>query len=101
MTTAVIDNPSASRFEITVDDELVGYLEYYEDGGEYAIPHTRIFPQFRHRGLGATLVVNSLEAIRDRDGRVLPYCSFVPKVMRSHPELADLVPEAQRTTFGV
>ena len=99
MTTAVTDNPSESRFEITVDDELVGYLEYQDDDGEYAIPHTRIFPQFRHRGLGATLVVSSLEAIRDRHAQVLPYCSFVPKVMREHPELADLVPESERATF--
>jgi uncharacterized protein len=101
MTTAVIDNPASSRFEITVDDELVGYLEYVEDDGEYAIPHTRIFPPFRHRGLGATLVVSSLEAIRDRQGRVLPYCSFVPKVMRSRPEFVDLVPESERASFGV
>ena len=101
MSTAVTDNPAESRFEISVDDELVGYLEYQEDDGEYAIPHTRIFPQFRHRGLGATLVLNSLEAIRDRRGRVLPYCSFVPKIMRDHPELADLVPESERASFGV
>lgn len=101
MTTAVQDNPTASRFEISVDDELVGYLEYQEDDGEYAIPHTRIFPQFRHRGLGATLVLNSLETIRERRGTVLPYCSFVPKIMRDHPELAELVPESERASFGV
>jgi len=101
MTTAVQDNPTASRFEISVDDELVGYLEYQEDDGEYAIPHTRIFPQFRHRGLGATLVLNSLETIRERRGTVLPYCSFVPKIMREHPELAELVPESERASFGV
>ena len=54
---------------MSVDDELVGYLEYQEDDGEYAIPHTRIFPKFRHRALGETLVLNSLEAIRDRRRR--------------------------------
>jgi predicted GNAT family acetyltransferase len=101
MTTAVTDNPAESRFEISVDDELVGYLEYQVEDGAYAIPHTRIFPQFRHQGLGATLVVNSLETIRDRSARVLPYCSFVPKVMREHPELAELVPESERASFGV
>jgi uncharacterized protein len=101
MSTTVTDNPADSRFEITVDDELVGYLEYRVEDGDYAIPHTRIFPKFRHRGLGATLVVDSLEQIRDRRGRVLPYCSFVPKVMRDHPELADLVPESERASFGV
>jgi predicted GNAT family acetyltransferase len=101
MTTVVADNPSASRFEMTIDDELVGYLDYREERGAYAIPHTRIFPQFRHRGLGSELVVGFLEAVRERRGTVLPYCPFVPKVIREHPEFVDLVPEDERQTFGV
>lgn len=101
MATVVTDNPSASRFEITVDDELVGFLDYREHEGEYAIPHTRVFPQFEGHGHGSHLVVKALEAIRDRDGTVLPYCPFVPKVIRDHPELAELVPESERATFGV
>jgi hypothetical protein len=101
MTTAVQDNPQASRFEISVDDELVGYLDYRENDGEYAIPHTRVYSQHQGNGYGARLVVTALETIRDRHGTVLPYCSFVPKVMRDHPELAELVPEAERASFGV
>jgi predicted GNAT family acetyltransferase len=101
MQTAVKDNPTASRFELTVDDELVGYLDYREDDGEYAIPHTRVFSQYEGRGYGATLVIGALETIRERRGTVLPYCSFVPKVMREHPELADLVPASERASFGV
>jgi uncharacterized protein len=101
MSITVTDNPSASRFEITVDDELAGYLDYREHQGEYAIPHARIFPQFRHQGFGSDLVVSSLETIRERHGKVLPYCPFVPKVIRDHPELAELVPEAERESFGV
>jgi predicted GNAT family acetyltransferase len=101
MTTAVQDNPAASRFEISVDDELVGYLNYRENDGEYAIPHTRVFPQYEGHGFGAKLVVRALETIRERHGTVLPYCSFVPKVMRDHPELAELVPESERASFGL
>ncbi len=101
MTTDVTDNPSASRFEITVDDELVGHLDYREHEGEYVVPHARVFPQFEGHGHGATLVVRALETIRDRQGTVLPYCSFVAKVIREHPELAELVPESQRAAFGV
>lgn len=101
MATVVADNPSASRFEITVDDELAGYLDYRERDGEYTIPHTRVFPQFEGHGHGSTLVVKALEAIRDRRGTVLPYCWFVPTVIRQHPELAELVPEPERAAFGV
>ena len=40
MTTEVTDNPSASRFEMTIDGELVGYLEYHEQDGTYELrPH--------------------------------------------------------------
>lgn len=101
MATAVTDNPSASRFEITVNEDLVGYLDYREHRGEYALPHTRVFPQFEGRGHGSTLVVRALETIRERRGTVLPYCPFVPKVIREHPELAELVPESERTSFGL
>ena len=101
MTTAVTDNPSASRFEMTVDDELVGYLDYREHEGEYAIPHTRVFSEFEGHGYGSKLVVHALEAIRDRRGTVLPYCNFVPKLIREHPELTELVPEDERSTFGL
>ena len=101
MATVVMDRPSASRFEITVDGELVGYLNYSEHDGEYTIPHTRVFPEHEGHGHGSTLVVEALEAIRDRRGTVLPYCSFVPKVMREHPDLAELVPASERAAFGV
>ena len=101
MSTAVQDNPAASRFEITVDGELAGYLDYREHQGEYALPHTRVLPQYEGHGVGTELVVNALEAIRHRRGTVLPYCPFIPKVIREHPELTDLVPESERASFGV
>jgi predicted GNAT family acetyltransferase len=100
-TSTVQDNPSASRFEITIDGELAGYLDYREYRGEYAIPHTRVFPQFEGHGVGTELVVRSLQEIRERHGTVLPYCPFVPAVMRKHPELSDLVPESERATFDL
>lgn len=101
MSFEVRDNPTSSRFEITVDDTLAGYVDYREHEGEYALPHTRVLPQFEGQGIGSRLVLGALEQIRDRDGSVLPYCPFVPKVMRDHPELIALVPESERATFGL
>lgn len=95
------DVPEASRFEIRIDDDLAGWVDYREHDGEYALPHTRVLPQFGGRGVGSALVVGSLRAIGERGGRVLPYCPFVPKVMRDHPELIDLVPADRRAEFGL
>lgn len=101
MTTTVADNPASSRFEITVDGELAGFLDYRKDGDEYAIPHTRIYTHFEGHGLGSELVSRALSEIAARGGTVLPYCPFVPKVIRDNPELVELVPKDQRETFGL
>jgi len=101
MTTTVADNPASSRFELTVDGELAGFVDYRRDGDEYAIPHTRIYTQYEGRGLGSELVSEALNEIAARGGTVLPYCPFVPKVIRDHPEFLDLVPKEQRGTFGL
>jgi predicted GNAT family acetyltransferase len=101
MTTTVQDNPAASRFEVTVDGDLAGFLDYRKHGDEYALPHTRIFTQYEGNGLGTTLVCGSLAEIAARGGTALPYCPFVPKVILDHPEFLALVPEDQRATFGL
>lgn len=101
MTTTVQDAPERSRFEIEVDGELAGFLDYRRDGDEYALPHTRIYPQFEGRGLGHDLVRGTLEEIAKRGGTVLPYCPFVPKVILDNPEFAELVREEERAGFGL
>lgn len=101
MTTTVQDAPERSRFEIEVDGELAGFVDYRKDGNEYALPHTRIYPQFEGNGLGHELVRGALVQIAERGGTVLPYCPFVPRVIRDNPELTDLVREEERAVFGL
>jgi len=101
MTKTVQDNEAQSRFEITVDEELAGFLDYRQHGDEYALPHTRIFTQFEGHGLGSELVSSALAEIASRGGTVLPYCPFIPKVIRDNPEYVALVPEDQREMFGL
>jgi predicted GNAT family acetyltransferase len=101
MTTTVQDNAADSRFEITVDGRLAGYVDYRKDGDEYALPHTRVYPEFGGRGIGGQLIKGALTEIASRGGTVLPFCPFVPKVIRDNPEFLDLVPEDRRDTFDL
>ena len=101
MTTTVHDNGPESRFEITIDGRLAGFVDYRRDGDEYALPHTRVYPEFGGRGVGSQLIVGTLQEIAARGGTVLPYCPFVPKVILDNPEFLDLVPAGQRATFGL
>ncbi len=46
-------NVPRSRYEITVDDRVVGFAEYRRRGNAVVFPHTEIEPSMRDRGLGA------------------------------------------------
>jgi predicted GNAT family acetyltransferase len=91
MTTIVHDNAERSRFEITVDDELVGVADYRVDGDVVVLPHTEIVPARRDQGLGATLVQGALDEIRTRGQTVVPACWYVAQFIDENPDYKDLL----------
>ncbi len=101
MDATVVDVPERGRFEIRVDDKVVGLASYHVDKGTMTLPHTEVDPSMGGRGLGTTLVAAVLDAARERGLHVLPYCSFVRRYIQQHPELVDLVAEADRQHFGL
>ena len=46
METTVADNPTAHRFEITVDGTVAGFAAYQRDGSTVSFTHTEIDPSF-------------------------------------------------------
>ena len=101
MNATVVDVPERGRFEIRVDDKVVGLASYHVDNGTMTLPHTEVDPSMGGRGLGTTLVAAVLAAARERNLHVLPYCSFVRRYIQQHPELVDLVAERDREHFGL
>jgi uncharacterized protein len=101
MDTTVEDVPERGRFEIRVGDRVVGLASYHVDDGVMTLPHTEVDPGMGGRGLGTALVAGVLDAARGRGLHVLPYCSFVRRYIQQHPELLDLVAEADRPAFGL
>ena len=101
MDTKVVDVPERGRFEIRVDDRVVGLASYHVENGTMTLPHTEVDPSMGGRGLGTMLVGAVLDAARERGLHVLPYCSFVRHYIQQHPEDVDLVAEADRPQFGL
>jgi uncharacterized protein len=101
METSVIDVPDRGRFEIRLGDRVVGLASYHVENGTMALPHTEVDPSVGGRGLGSALVAGVLTAARERGLTVLPYCSFVRHYIEQHPEVLDLVAEADRPHFGL
>ena len=87
----VTRNDDAGRYELRVDDRLVGIADFHADGDRTVIPHTEIDPALRGRGLGAVLVQGVLDDMRERDAKVVPACWYVADFIRDNPAYQDLV----------
>ena len=101
MDTKVVDVPERGRFEVRIDEHVVGLASYHIEGDTMTLPHTEVDPSVGGRGIGTSLVAGVLSAARERGLHVLPYCSFVRHYIQTHPEDLDLVAEADRPHFGL
>ena len=92
MSATVTHNPMQSRFEIFLDDERVGLMDYLRANGEIHLTHTEVDPAHQGKNLAAILLRESLATIRSEDmGKVVPICSYTVKYMEKHPETQDLL----------
>ena len=101
MDAKVVDVPEKGRFEIRLDDRVVGLASYHIEGTTMTLPHTEIDPSVGGRGLGTALASAVLDAARERGLHVLPYCSFIRHYIQQHPETVDLVAADDRPHFGL
>jgi uncharacterized protein len=101
MDAKVVDVPERGRFEVRVDDRVVGLASYHVDGTTMTLPHTEVDPSVGGQGIGTALVAGVLAAARERGLTVLPYCSFVRHYIQQHPELMELVAAEDRPHFGL
>ncbi|MCP2251671.1 hypothetical protein LY13_000402 [Prauserella aidingensis] len=101
MSTKVTDNPDDRRYEIHVDGERAGMAEYRRRDDTVAFLHTEIGEAYGGRGLASELIRYALDDARGQGLDVLPHCPFVRDFIAKHEDYLDLVPEAQRTRFGL
>lgn len=90
MATEMRNNLERCRYELAIDDEVVGIADYRVVGEVVVLPHTVIDRSRRGQGLGAQLVQYALDDVRASNRRVDPQCWYVAEFIESHPEYADL-----------
>jgi len=88
---AVRDNPTASRYELLHEDDVVGEILYRLTPDAVVLVHTEVLPSLEGEGFGARLVAGALDDIRARGLHVVPLCPFVRSYIRRHPDYRDLV----------
>jgi uncharacterized protein len=101
MDTSLVDNRQASRFELYVQGEVVGILNYERTGDMVTFMELATDLRRAGQGLGLVLVRQALDAVGAEGRSVLPVCAFVRDFVRRHPVYLDLVPAEQRPRFGL
>lgn len=101
MTTTVRDRPEDHRYEVLVDDEVLGFADYRRSERSILFTHTEVDDDAEGQGLGSTLVAHALDAAREAGLAVLPRCPFVAEWIQRHPDYVELVPEERREEFGL
>ena len=91
MPTEVRKNEERSRYELVLDERVIGIADYRHVGDKLVFPHTEIERPLRGQGLGDQLIKGVLDDVR-RSGRTLvPSCWAVAEYIAEHPEYSDLV----------
>ena len=87
----VRDNAAVQRYELFVDERLIGIADYHRVDDAVVLPHTVIELGERGRGWGDALVGAALDDIRRQGLRIVPQCWFVAEFVEQHPHYSDLV----------
>ena len=92
-TLEVANNPSKGRFEVKLDDEKFGIINYRKEGNVYILVHTEVPPEYGGQGVAQKLIHDALELVKSEDAKIIPLCPFVRKYLLRHGEYASLVIE--------
>lgn len=88
----IVDNQERSRYEATIDGQVVGYSEYKLTPNLVVFTHTEVDPAYEGMGVGSALARRALDDTRSQGIRqVLPLCPFVKSWIARHPSYTDLV----------
>ena len=79
-----------SRYELIVDDQVVGIADYRVIGDEVVFTHTEVVSHLRGRGHGERLVRGALDDVRAAGRTVVARCWFVADFLETHADYADL-----------
>jgi predicted GNAT family acetyltransferase len=98
----VQQNIALHRFEIHLDGDLIGICDYTQHGNRLSFTHTEIEPAHSGKGYAKLLVETALEEAATQHREVVPYCSYIRKIIQENPDhYLALVPTELHQQFNL
>jgi uncharacterized protein len=86
----ISNNSLKHRFETEVGKQTA-FLNYRVAAEEITFTHTEVPASLNGRGIGTALAKAALDYAKEHNLRVVPQCSFVAEVIRTHPQYQGLL----------
>lgn len=87
----IVDDSAHRRFDLYIDDDRVGKIDYIIAGNDMHLTHTVVSPDRREHGLASDFVTAVLTQLRDTPYRLVPDCPYVAHWLTTHHEFDDLL----------
>lgn len=92
--TNVVKNEEENRYELHLDGERIGFLDYRRDGEVVDLPHTEVDPEHGGQGYAGMLADFALRDMSEAGLMVKPTCPFIANHIDKNPEFGSLVAAA-------
>jgi hypothetical protein len=76
---------SLHQFQILIDDEVIGRLDYEIYGRSARLIHTEVNPEFRGRQYASLLTAYTIRTLLDQGLAIVAACPFVVAYLKRHP----------------
>jgi len=92
MATSVANVPEQNRYELRIDGDYAGHIDYFVQDNTIHLTHTEVDRNRREKGLGSALVTSTLDQLRaDTPYRLAPDCPFVASWLQKNDGYEDLL----------
>jgi uncharacterized protein len=87
---AVVNNPSQHRYQLTVDGHTAATYYQIADG-VITFDHTEVPPELGGKGIGSKLITGALDQVRADGLKVIANCEFVKAFIGRNAAYQDLL----------
>jgi len=86
-------NPAKHRYEAIDDGDgtVAGFADYRDRQGSRAFVHTEVSDAYSGQGVASELARFAVEDVRDAGLRLVPYCPYIARWLKKHPEYTGFV----------
>ena len=86
----LVKNDDDNRYELHLDGQLIGAIEWVRDDLVVELPHTEVDSAHSGKGYAALLADFALADIRDAGLTVKPTCPYISRHIEKNPEFGSI-----------